>query len=169
MRSTITRMPRRCASSSRRRKSSVVPYDGGDAAKVGHIVAVIPERRGIEGKQPETIDAKPLQIIQLLNQSGKITDAIVVAVIKCADMELIKYSVFVPERILIEHRLDFAESPVRNSSQAVMSLDRSRSRLPWYGLIARIRSANFSKAKSERIHVEKSFSSRRKRKWASNI
>ena len=78
-----------------------------NAAKVGDIVAVIPERRGIEGKQPQTIDTKPLQIVQLLNQSRKIPDAIVVAVIKCADMELVKYSVLVPERILIEHRLDF--------------------------------------------------------------
>src|SRR5665213_2646509 len=66
---------------------------------VGNVVAVVAQWRGKKWKQPDACDAKLLQIIQLLQQSLEISDAIVVGVLKRLHMELVNDGVLIPERI----------------------------------------------------------------------
>ncbi len=64
-----------------------------------NVIAVVAQRRRIERQQPQGRDAQVLQIVELRGQTGKIADAIVVAVVKRADVKLIDYRVLVPQRI----------------------------------------------------------------------
>ena len=45
---------------------------------VGDVVAVVSERRGVEGQQPEAGDAEPLEVVELLCQAPEVADAVVV-------------------------------------------------------------------------------------------
>src|SRR5262249_5082665 len=65
----------------------------------GDVVAVVAERRRIEGQQPQGIDAEPLQIIEPPGQARKVADAVVVAVEEGADVRLVDDGVLVPEAI----------------------------------------------------------------------
>ncbi len=69
-----------------------------DGSVVGDIVSIVAERRREKREQPDGIDPQVLQIIELLQQSGKIADAVVVAVAEGANVQLINNRVFVPER-----------------------------------------------------------------------
>ena len=69
-----------------------------DALVVGDVVAVVAQRRGVEGQEPERVDAEPLQVVELLGQAGKVADAVVVAVEEGADVHLVDDRVLVPER-----------------------------------------------------------------------
>ena len=78
--------------------------------EIRHIITIIAQRRRIKRQQPEAIHAQPLEIIELLDQAGEIPDAVVVAVEEGADVQLVKHGVLVPEGILVQHRLDLADS-----------------------------------------------------------
>ena len=75
------------------------PEIGIDVAVVGDVVAVVAAGRGIERQQPQRGDAEILQIVELLGQSGEIADAVIVAVGKGLDVELIDDGILVPELI----------------------------------------------------------------------
>ena len=75
------------------------PEIGIDRAVVGDVVAVVAAGRWIERQQPQRGDAELLEIGQLLGQSGEIADAVMVAVGKRLDVELIDDGVLVPEFI----------------------------------------------------------------------
>ncbi len=70
-----------------------------DVHVVGNIVSIVFKRGWEEGKQPQTGDPQILKIIQFLDQARKVTDAIAVAVFKCADVQLVDDCILVPERI----------------------------------------------------------------------
>jgi hypothetical protein len=72
---------------------------GVDVDVIGDVVAIIAQRRREEWQQPDAGDAEVLQIIELGQQSRKITDAVCVRVHECADVEFVNYRVFVPKRI----------------------------------------------------------------------
>ena len=38
---------------------------GGDGQKVADVVATVVHRRGVEGQQPDAVDAEPLQVVEL--------------------------------------------------------------------------------------------------------
>jgi len=75
-----------------------------DGRVVGDVVAVIAQRRGIEGQQPEDVDAEVLKVIELAGQPLKITDAVAIAVEKRADVRLVDDPVFVPKVVHKELR-----------------------------------------------------------------
>ena len=75
------------------------PEIGIDVAVVGDVVAVVAARRGIERQQPQRGDAEILQIAELFGQPGKIADAVIVAVGKRLDVQLIDDGVLVPELV----------------------------------------------------------------------
>ncbi len=77
------------------------PEIGIDVAIVGDVVTVVAAGRGIERQQPQRGDAEVLQIAELLGQSGKIADAVIVAVGKGLDVQLIDDGVLVPKRIAL--------------------------------------------------------------------
>ena len=43
---------------------------------VGDVVAVVPQRRGIEGQEPDRGDPKVLQVVELLGQASKVAVAV---------------------------------------------------------------------------------------------
>ena len=73
-----------------------------DVGVVGDVVAVVTHRRRVEGKQPDGVDAKLLQVRQLLDQAAKVAAAVAVAVVERAHMHLVDERVLVPERIVVE-------------------------------------------------------------------
>ena len=73
---------------------------GMDAAIVGDVVAVVFERRGEKGQQPDARDAERLHVIELLREALEVADAVVVAVEEGLDVDLIDDRVFVPERVV---------------------------------------------------------------------
>ena len=72
---------------------------GIDGAVVGDVVAVVAAGRRIERQQPERGDAELLQIVELFGQSRKVADAVIVAVGKRLDVQLIDDGVLVPELV----------------------------------------------------------------------
>ncbi len=74
---------------------------GIDVAIVGDVVAVVAARRGIERQQPQRGDAEILQVVELFGQPGKIADAVIVAVGKGLDVELIDDRILVPELVAV--------------------------------------------------------------------
>jgi hypothetical protein len=73
---------------------------GVDRRVVRDVVAVVPARRRIEGKEPERRDAEVLQVRQLARQAEKIADAVVVTVEERADAHLVDDGVLVPGRLV---------------------------------------------------------------------
>jgi hypothetical protein len=80
---------------------AVARVDGG---VVGDVVAIVLERRGVEGQQPERGDAEVLQVVQLLSQAAEVADAIFVAVVERPHVQLIDDRVFVPEWVAMVGR-----------------------------------------------------------------
>ena len=75
------------------------PEIGIDVAIVGDVIAVVAAGRGIERQQPQRGDAEVLQIAELLGQPGEIADAVIVAVGKGLDVELIDDGILVPKLV----------------------------------------------------------------------
>jgi hypothetical protein len=70
-----------------------------DAAVVGDVVAVVLERRRVEGQKPDRGDAEVLQVVELLDQAGEVADAVVVGVVEGPDVDLVDDRVLVPEGV----------------------------------------------------------------------
>src|SRR6266403_5452537 len=66
---------------------------------VGDVVAVITKWRRIKRKKPNGRDTELLEIIQLLDQTTKISHSVAVAVTKGFDVQLVDDCVLVPKRI----------------------------------------------------------------------
>ena len=89
------------------------PIFGQNAAIVRNIVTIIFERRFIERKKPEAVDAKLLKIIELARQSRDITDAVTVGITKGFDGNFIDDRVFKPKRVLHDDLFSFEAERVR--------------------------------------------------------
>ncbi len=63
------------------------------------VVAVVPERRGVERQQPQTVDAERFDVVELVQQTDEIAEAIAIAVAKGFDVELIDNCILIPETI----------------------------------------------------------------------
>jgi hypothetical protein len=88
----------------KRLKSFMVPEIGIDRAVVGDVVAVVAAGRRIERQQPQRGDAELLQVAELFGQSCEIADAVIVAVGKGLDVQLIDDGILVPKLVAIERR-----------------------------------------------------------------
>ena len=73
---------------------------GMDAVIIRDVVAVVTQRRGIKGQQPQGIDAKPRQIVQAAGQAREIADAVAVAVHERLDVHFVNDGVLVPQGIV---------------------------------------------------------------------
>ncbi len=73
-----------------------------DVAVVGHVVAVVVLRRGVERAQPDAVDTQLLQIRQPGPDAGQITDAVAGAVQEAADVHLVDDRV-APPVVLTQH------------------------------------------------------------------
>ncbi len=71
---------------------------------VRDVVPIVFERRREEGQEPQAGDAEALQIIELLGESRKIADAVLIAVVKRFHMRLVNDRVPVPVRNVLRSR-----------------------------------------------------------------
>ena len=69
-----------------------------DSEIIRDVVAVVAERRDVEGEDPDGGDAQVAQVGDLLQQTPEIADAVAVAVEEAPDMDLVNDGVLVPER-----------------------------------------------------------------------
>ena len=83
------------------------PLDVGDAPVcrvdvevVGDVVPVIPQRGRVEGQDPDGGGAQAGDVVQLLDQAGKVSDTVFVRVPERADVELVDDGVLVPEGVI---------------------------------------------------------------------
>jgi hypothetical protein len=67
-----------------------------DAQIVGDVVAPVDVRRRVDRIQPDSIDAEPLEVVELLCQTRKITDAVLVSVSERPGVDLVEDTVAPP-------------------------------------------------------------------------
>ena len=77
---------------------------GVDAVIIGDIVAVILQRGGVDGQQPDAVHPQVLEVIQLLGQAGQVAVPIAVAVAKGAHVDFVKNRVFIPHVLSLKER-----------------------------------------------------------------
>ena len=75
-----------------------------DVGVVGDVVAVVLQRRGVERQQPDRGDAEVLEVVELRGQAAEVADAVAVAVVEGADVQLVDDRVLVPERVVLDAR-----------------------------------------------------------------
>ena len=80
------------------------PEQGVDAAVVGHIIAHVPHRRGKNRRQPDRIDAQIGDIRQTAEDPRQIADAVTIAVLKRARIDLIGDTAAPPVRLGHRHQ-----------------------------------------------------------------
>ncbi len=76
---------------------------GMDLAEIGDVVAVVLQGRGIDGHEPETVDAQLLQVVELGGQADQVAVAVAVGVMKAAGIDLVKDRILVPEAFGSRH------------------------------------------------------------------
>src|SRR5450755_197668 len=90
-----------------------------DRVVIRDVVAVVAQWGREEWHEPYRADPQFLEVVELCFKPLKITDAIPVAVVECADVDLIDDRVFVPKHIPVELQ-------VASSSPKVSFLLQSR-------------------------------------------
>ena len=67
-----------------------------DRLEVGDVVAVVAQRRRIEGQQPDRRDAQRLHVVEALHQAGEVADAVAVRILEGFHVQLVDDRVLVP-------------------------------------------------------------------------
>src|SRR5207253_10986919 len=70
--------------------------------EVRDVVAAVAEGRLVHRQQPETVDAKPLEVVELVDQAAEVARAVVIAVEEPADVDLVEHGPLEPERVSLE-------------------------------------------------------------------
>ena len=76
---------------------------GVDLAKIGDVVAVVLQGRGVDGHQPEAVDAQLLEVVELRRQADQVAVAVAVGVVETPDVDLVEDGVLVPEAFGSRH------------------------------------------------------------------
>jgi hypothetical protein len=66
---------------------------------VGHVVAVVALRRGVERQQPDGVDAELLHMVEALGQAAEIPHAVAIGVGVGLDVQFVDDRILVPKRI----------------------------------------------------------------------
>ncbi len=74
---------------------------------VGDVIAVITQRRGIEGQQPERGHAQALQVVELLQKSLQITHAVIITVAEALDVQFIDDGILEPQWLVQQLQVVF--------------------------------------------------------------
>ncbi len=67
-----------------------------DVLVVGDVVAEVDLRRGIDGREPDGVDAELLQIVEALGDAVQVADAVAVGILKAARIDLVDDGVLPP-------------------------------------------------------------------------
>ena len=76
------------------------PVRGMDVRVVRDVVAVVTQRRGVEGQQPDRRDPKIAQVVELLDEAAKVAGAVPGGVPEGPEVDLVDDRVAIPEGIL---------------------------------------------------------------------
>ena len=76
-----------------------------DGAIVRHVIAVVALRRGVERREPQIVDAKVCQIVELGSDAGQIAQAIAIAIAEALHVDLVHDAILVIR--LSGHRIHF--------------------------------------------------------------
>src|SRR5262245_42524719 len=72
-----------------------------DVAVIRYVISVVAERRWKERKEPEAIDPKSFQIVELLDEPREIADAVRVPVAKRLDGQLVDDRALIPLSLVL--------------------------------------------------------------------
>src|SRR5262249_25440243 len=75
---------------------------GMDGEEVRDVVPAVAERGLVHRQQPEAVDAEPLEVVELLDQAAEVARAVVVAVEKATDVDLVEDGPSEPQGIPLE-------------------------------------------------------------------
>lgn len=67
--------------------------------EIPDVVSAVAQRRIVEGRQPNAVDAQPLQVVQAPQQSAQVTRPVRVGVEERPDQHLVEHGVLEPRRI----------------------------------------------------------------------
>jgi hypothetical protein len=87
---------------------------------VGDVVATVAQRRGIERRQPQAVDAEPLEVVQSVDQPGEVTGSGALRVAEPADEHLVEHRGLEPLGVVLEPRLGQVEPLHQNLRIATM-------------------------------------------------
>jgi len=76
-----------------------------DVAVVTDVVAIVLERRRVEGQQPHRAHAQLLDVVELGGEALEVADAVAVRVVERLDVHLVDDRVLVPKRGIRQRRL----------------------------------------------------------------
>src|SRR3954467_8577858 len=105
-----------------------------DARVVRNIVAEVRHGRGIDWREPNRIDAEPIEIIEARNDSRQISDAVAAGVLKRARVDLVN-DPLLPPLVLLAGSARVHDGPLCSKNQANLSARESlpeRSLSPTY-------------------------------------
>ena len=73
---------------------------GQHLVEVADVVAAVAQRRVVERRQPKTVDAKPLQVVELFGQPTQVTAAVGVGVVERPHQHLVEHRTLEPGAVL---------------------------------------------------------------------
>ncbi len=77
-----------------------VTVGGQDRVEVGDVVATVAQRRLVERQQPQAVHAKPLQVVELGDQTLQVADAVVIRVVETRHEDLVEHRLLVPPGVV---------------------------------------------------------------------
>ena len=98
-RSVMTRMPRAVRRVEQRDEVVDGAELGQHLVEVADVVAAVAQRRVVERRQPQAVDAEPLQVVELLGQPAQVTRAVGVGVVEGPDQHLVEDRALEPGRV----------------------------------------------------------------------
>src|SRR5207302_5359180 len=75
---------------------------GVDREEVRDVVAAVAERGLVHRKEPDAVDAEPLEVVELVDQAAEVAVAVVVPVEEAADVDLVEDGPLEPDGIALE-------------------------------------------------------------------
>jgi hypothetical protein len=76
---------------------------GMDLAEFGDVVAVVLQGGGVDGHQPEAVDAQLLEVVELGSQADQVAVAVAAGVVEPPDVDLVEDRILVPEAFGSRH------------------------------------------------------------------
>ena len=97
-------MPRRCSFGDEPIEVVERAEERIDVGVIGDVVTEVGHRRGIDRREPDGIDAEPLEVVEPRKNSGQVADAVAVGILKRARIDLVDDAVL-PPFMLFGHAL----------------------------------------------------------------
>ena len=77
-----------------------------DVAVVGDVVPPVGHRRGVDRRQPEGVDAEPLQVVEPRQQAAQVAPTVAVGVLERQRVDLVDHPALPPGVLLGRHHVN---------------------------------------------------------------